>query len=136
MKNKRIKTIILSCLFVMLGMVFLPVVSKAKKVTLPVPAKVRVRSNKQERLKLTWKKVKGADGYQIYQYKAKNDQYEKIASVDKRATSWKSGRTLQKHTIKFVLTGKRVKGKSTVNSVMKLVLSHTGRMQRESMQVG
>lgn len=59
MKNKRIKTIILSCLFVMLGVVFLPVVSKAKKVTFPVPAKVRVRSNKQERLKLTWKKSKG-----------------------------------------------------------------------------
>lgn len=114
MKNKRIKTIILSCLFVMLGMVFLPVVSKAKKVTLPVPAKVRVRSNKQERLKLTWKKVKGADGYQIYQYKAKNDQYEKIASVDKRATSWKSGRTLQKHTYK--IRAYRKKGKRKIYS--------------------
>lgn len=111
MKNKRIKTIILSCLFVMLGVVFLPVVSKAKKVTLPVPAKVRVRSNKQERLKLTWKKVKGADGYQIYQYKAKNDQYEKIASVDKRATSWKSGRTLQKHTYKIRAYKKKGKRK-------------------------
>ena len=65
MKNKRIKMFIISCLFVMLGVIFLPFVSEAKKVILSVPVKVRVTSSQQERLKLTWKKVKGADGYQI-----------------------------------------------------------------------
>lgn len=114
MKNKRIKLIILSCLSVMLGVVFLPVASKAKKITLPAPAKVRVRSNRQERLKLTWKKVKGADGYQIYQYKAKNDQYEKAVSVGKETTSWKSGRTLKKHIYK--IRAYKKKGKKKIYS--------------------
>lgn len=101
MESKRIKILMLGFTFLMLGVIYLPFVSEAKKITLPVPAKVRVRSNKQERLKLTWKKVKGADGYQIYQYKAKKDQYEKIANVDKGSTSWKSGRTLKEHTYKI-----------------------------------
>ena len=100
-ESKKIKALIIGCLFLTLGVIYLPIVSEAKKSNLPAPAKVRVGSNQQERLKLTWKKVKGADGYQIYQYKAKSDQYEKVASVDKGITSWKSSKTLKEHTYKI-----------------------------------
>ena len=98
----------------MLGVTFLPIASEAKKVTLSVPAKVRVTSSQQERLKLTWKKVKGADGYQIYEYKAKTDKYEKVASVEKGVTSWKNGRNMKKHTYK--IRAYKKKGKKRIYS--------------------
>ena len=78
-----------------------PSITNAKTITLPVPLKVRAKSCQEKRLKLTWKKVKGASGYQIYQYKAKTKKFVKTASVGKKLLSWKSRKTSKKLTFKI-----------------------------------
>ncbi|MCI8793547.1 MAG: hypothetical protein HFG38_12280, partial [Eubacterium sp.] len=77
----------------------LPVQVQAKmKIT--TPNKVRVRSSESKKLKVTWKKVKKADGYQIYEYNKSNKKFKKIADVDGKTRLWKSGNTKKVHTYK------------------------------------
>ena len=65
-----------------------------------IPTKVRVRSSESKKLKVTWKKVKKADGYQIYEYKKSNKKFKKVADMDGKTSSWKSGNTKKVHTYK------------------------------------
>ena len=91
----------ISYLFMIMIFISAPTLSQAKAVTLPAPVKVRAKSCQEKRLKLTWKKVKGASGYQIYQYKAKVKKFVKTASVGKKVLSWKSRKTSKKLTFKI-----------------------------------
>ena len=101
MKNNKTKFIMISYLFMIMIFIAAPTLSQAKAVTLPAPVKVRAKSCQEKRLKLTWKKVKGASGYQIYQYKAKVKKFVKTASVGKKVLSWKSAKTSKKQTFKI-----------------------------------
>ena len=79
--------------------VFLPLSIQAET-KISIPTKVRVRSSESKKLKVTWKKVKKADGYQIYEYKKSNNKYKKVADVSVKTRSWKSGNTKKVHTYK------------------------------------
>ena len=79
--------------------VFLPLSIQAET-KISIPTKVRVRSSESKKLKVTWKKVKKADGYQIYEYKKSNKKFKKVADVDGKTRSWKSGNTKKVHTYK------------------------------------
>ncbi len=48
---------------------------------------VEVKVNGKQKLVLKWKKVAGADGYQIYQYRAEDEEYVKIATIKKGKTT-------------------------------------------------
>ena len=74
--------------------------SVAANIKISTPTKVRVRSSESKKLKVTWKKVKKADGYQIYEYKKSNKKFKKVADVDGKTRSWKSGNTKKVHTYK------------------------------------
>ena len=99
MKHRKI--IILISFYNLIAIFLLPTVIQAKTSPLPAPVKVRAKSCQEKRLKLTWKKVKGASGYQIYQYKAKVKKFVKTASVGKKVLSWKSAKTSKKQTFKI-----------------------------------
>ena len=99
MKHRKI--LILISFYNLIAIFLLPTVIQAKAVTPPVPVKVRAKSCQEKRLKLTWKKVKGASGYQIYQYKAKVKKFVKTASIGKKTLLWKSARTSKKQTFKI-----------------------------------
>ncbi len=99
MKHRKI--LILISFYNLIAIFLLPTVIQAKAVTPPVPVKVRAKSCQEKRLKLTWKKVKGASGYQIYQYKAKVKKFVKTASVGEKTLLWKSAKTSKKQTFKI-----------------------------------
>ncbi len=89
--------------------VFLPLSIQAET-KISIPTKVRVRSSESKKLKVTWKKVKKADGYQIYEYKKSNKKFKKVADVDGKTRSWKSQNTKKVHTYKvraYKKSGKR-----------------------------
>ena len=80
------------------------------KIKVSTPAKVRVRSNESKKLKVTWNKVKKADGYQIYEYKKSSKKFKKVADVGSKTKSWKSKNTKKVHTYKvraYKKTGKK-----------------------------
>ena len=80
------------------------------KTKINTPTKVRVRSSESKKLKVTWKKVKKADGYQIYEYKKGNKKFKKVADVDGKTRLWKSQNTKKVHTYKvraYKKSGKR-----------------------------
>ena len=84
----------------MLGFfVLFPAQLQAKTKVL-TPTKVRVRSSESKKLKVTWNKVKKADGYQIYEYKNSSKKFKKVADVDSKTKSWKSKSTKKVHTYK------------------------------------
>ena len=57
-----------------------------------VPASVKAVSAAYNKVKISWKAVSGATGYEVYQYNAKTKKYSKIAAV--KGTSYtKSGLT-------------------------------------------
>ena len=98
---KQIKIYIIFYLHTLTAILISPAYASAKTSPLPAPVKVRAKSCQEKRLKLTWKKVKGASGYQIYQYKAKTKKFVKTASVGKKLLSWKSRKTSKKLTFKI-----------------------------------
>lgn len=57
-----------------------------------VPQSVKAASASYNKVKVSWKKVSGATGYEVYQYNAKTKKYSKIATV-KAASYTKSGLT-------------------------------------------
>ena len=102
-KNKmnQLKPSLVLCFITLTTGMFATSYSQAKSISLPAPVKVRAKSCQEKRLKLTWKKVKGASGYQIYQYKAKVKKFVKTASIGKKTLLWKSARTSKKQTFKI-----------------------------------
>ncbi len=94
----------------MLGMFVLFPTHLQAKIKVSTPAKVRVRSNESKKLKVTWNKVKKADGYQIYEYKKSSKKFKKVADVGSKTKSWKSKNTKKVHTYKvraYKKTGKK-----------------------------
>ena len=46
-----------------------------EKVTIKKPVKVKARGISKSKIKVTWKKVKGADGYKVYRYNKNKKKY-------------------------------------------------------------
>ena len=74
--------------------------------------KVRVKNYKGNRLKVTWKKTAGVDGYQIYRYVKKKKKFEKAGEVDAGQKEWLSPKVKKKQTYK--VRAFRKKGKKKV----------------------
>ena len=104
------KEISLICYTILISLAVLVSLSTQAKAKVTTPTKVRVRSSESKKLKVTWKKVKKADGYQIYEYKKGNKKFKKVADVDGKTRSWESQNTKKVHTYKvraYKTSGKR-----------------------------
>ena len=66
--------------------------------TLKVPERVRVKSYKGKKLRLSWKQVEGAEGYLIQEYKKSKKKFVKIAETTGTTPGWISGKTKKKRT--------------------------------------
>lgn len=103
-------------LCLVLGICFImPKETKAQQIFfMKSPAKVRLKSYKGKKLRLSWKRVEGANGYFIYQYKKVKKQYKKVADVKGSLVSWISPKTKTKQTYKIcaytVVNGRKEKG--------------------------
>lgn len=85
--KKKLKRLIVSfvialCLFSAYN------VSAASGLNVPQSTITKVDAAKQNRITLTWKKVKGAEYYQIYRSSALNGKYQKIKTVGSRTTKY------------------------------------------------
>lgn len=56
------------------------------KVTIKKPSGFKVKNVKKRKVKVRWKKVKGADGYEIYRSTKKNGEYSRIKTIKKVGT--------------------------------------------------
>lgn len=50
------------------------------------PSVIKVKSVKKKKVRITWKRVKGANGYELYRSTKKNGKYSKIKTVKKSGT--------------------------------------------------
>lgn len=84
---------------------------KSGKALLPVPTNIKTKNVTTSSAALTWKKVTGADGYEVYRANTKNGTFSKIGTLTK-------GSTLN-YTNKNLTTGKtyhyKVRAYRTVN---------------------
>lgn len=87
----------------------------------PAPAKVRLSSAKRlsgKRIKLKWKKVSGADGYEIYRAAKKKGKYTRIAVIKKGKTiTYTDKKAKQKKTYYYKVRAYRKDGKKKVYGV-------------------
>lgn len=85
---------------------------KVNAKAVPAVPVVKLTAGKSS-MKVSWKKVSGADGYQIYRSKTKNGKYAKIKTASKKSTSYKSINLTAKKTYYVkVRAYKKVNGKN------------------------
>ena len=92
------------------------------------PSKTKLKSAKRQNeraVRLTWKKVKGCNGYEVYMSKKKNSGYKKIATIKKaKKVTYTKKKLKKKKTYYFkVRTYKTVNGRkyySTFSNVKKV----------------
>ncbi len=84
----------------------------------PIPAKVKmssVASLSGKKLKLRWKKVSGASGYEITRAVKKNGSYQKIATIKKNRTfTFKDSKLTKKKTYYYKVRAYRSVGKKKI----------------------
>lgn len=73
-----------------------PVITVATLCT--APEKVKATKNSSNSLKLSWGKVSGASGYEIYQYNSSSKKYKKLATVKGASTTSYTVKKLQAAT--------------------------------------
>ena len=85
-----------------------------------VPAKttLKAKASDAKNVKLTWSKVKGASGYEIYRSNSKDGKYSKVKTISKGSTtSYKNGKLKKSTTYYYKIrayrkvNGKKVYGK-------------------------
>lgn len=92
-----IKTTKLLCIlfvhcFILSEIVFFPKYVEAQElVKLRAPEKVRVKSYKGKKLRLSWNQVEGAEGYVIQEYKSSKKKFVKVAETTGTKTGWLHG---------------------------------------------
>ena len=92
--------ILVFCLLLCVGAVF-PKQAEAQEqenITLKAPEKVRAKSYKGKKLRLSWKQTQGAEGYVIQEYKNAKKKFVKVAETAGVKTDWTSGKTKKKRT--------------------------------------
>lgn len=81
------------------------------------PSKTSIKSIKKlkkNQAKLTWKKVKNATGYEVYQSMKKNSGYKKVKTITKNKTvTYKAGKLKKKKTYYFKIRTYRKAGGTT-----------------------
>ena len=81
------------------------------------PSKTSIKSIKKlkkNQVKLTWKKVKNATGYEVYQSMKKNSGYKKVKTITKNKTvTYKAGKLKKKKTYYFKIRTYRKAGGTT-----------------------
>lgn len=81
------------------------------------PSKTSIKSIKKlkkNQAKLTWKKVKNATGYEVYQSMKKNSGYKKVKKITKNKTvTYKAGKLKKKKTYYFKIRTYRKAGGTT-----------------------
>ena len=81
------------------------------------PSKTSIKSIKKlkkNQAKLTWKKVKNATGYEVYQSMKKNSDYKKVKTITKNKTvTYKAGKLKKKKTYYFKIRTYRKAGGTT-----------------------
>lgn len=96
---KAISVIMLVFLFILSESKFVSETVKAQGVImLNAPEKVRVKSYKGKKLRLSWKQVKEAEGYVIQEYKNSKKKFVKVAETTGTKTGWTSAKTKAKRT--------------------------------------
>lgn len=99
MKQSKKKHIMLALCVLAAGCAISQKPVKAQEgVTLRSPEKVRVKSYKGKKLRLSWKQVEGADGYVVQEYKNSKKKYVKVAETAAAKKIWTSARTKTKRT--------------------------------------
>ena len=81
------------------------------------PSKTSIKSIKKlkkNQAKLTWKKVKNATGYEVYQSMKKNSGYKKVKTITQNKTvTYKAGKLKKKKTYYFKIRTYRKAGGTT-----------------------
>ena len=81
------------------------------------PSKTSIKSIKKlkkNQAKLTWKKVKNATGYEVYQSMKKNSGYKKVKTITKnKKVTYKAGKLKKKKTYYFKIRTYRKAGGTT-----------------------
>ena len=73
-----------------------------------------IKKLKKNQVKLTWKKVKNATGYEVYQSMKKNSGYKKVKTITKNKTvTYKAGKLKKKKTYYFKIRTYRKAGGTT-----------------------
>ena len=90
-----------------------------------VPAKttLKAKASDAKNVKLTWSKVKGASGYEIYRSNSKDGKYSKVKTISKGSTtSYKNGK-LEKSTTYYykIRAYRKVNGKKVYGSYSSVV---------------
>lgn len=87
---------------------------KAEKKTQDEAKKKAEEAAKKNQAKLTWKKVKNATGYEVYQSMKKNSGYKKVKTITKNKTvTYKAGKLKKKKTYYFKIRTYRKAGGTT-----------------------
>ena len=87
----------------------------AKKKYTPSKTSIKsIKKLKKNQAKLTWKKVKNATGYEVYQSMKKNSGYKKVKTITKNKTvTYKAGKLKKKKTYYFKIRTYRKAGGTT-----------------------
>lgn len=80
----------------------------------------KVKSTKKKQITITWKKVTGISGYELYRASKKNGKFTKVATISSKKTSYtdKKGKSKQKYYYK-IRTYKKVGNKKIYSSYSK-----------------
>lgn len=79
--TKLLSILLVYCLLLSESVLFPKLVRAQETDTLKVPEKVRVKSYKGTKLRLSWKPTEGAEGYVIQEYKNSKKKYSKVAET-------------------------------------------------------
>lgn len=90
-----------------------------------VPAKttLKAKASDAKNVKLTWSKVKGASGYEIYRSNSKDGKYKKVKNISKGSTaSYKNGKLKKSTTYYYKIRAyRKVDGKKVYGSYSSVV---------------
>ena len=90
-----------------------------------VPAKttLKAKASNAKNVKLTWSKVKGASGYEIYRSNSKDGKYSKVKTISKGSTtSYKNGKLKKSTTYYYKIRAyRKVNGKKVYGNYSSVV---------------
>lgn len=90
-----------------------------------VPSKttLKAKASDAKNVKLTWSKVKGANGYEIYRSDSKNGKYKKVTAISKGGTtSYKNGKLKKSTTYYYKIRAyRKVNGKKVYGDYSSVV---------------
>lgn len=119
-KNHKILKflMVMVCCLVMLG----GNVLESQAASVATPKLESVKAKQAESLTISWKQVKGATGYQVYQSTAKNGKYKKVATISKAKTTTYVAKKLKADTVYYykINAFKKKNGKKVVSGYSKI----------------